>query len=128
VTAEKTVLVVDDEEVIRRLAGRMLSLQGFRALEARDAEQALRLLQQQSPRIAAVVTDLAMPGLGGLRLGEMVTRCWPDIPVLYMSGFPSRRLVGEGALDPTLPFLQKPFTEEQLGRKVRALLSKPREH
>jgi two-component system cell cycle sensor histidine kinase/response regulator CckA len=122
VTADKTVLVVDDEEMVRHLAARMLNLQGFRALEARDAEQALRLLQRQSRRILAVVTDLSMPGLDGRGLGDVVSRCWPTIPVLYMSGFPAERRVGEVALDPRLPFIQKPFTEEQLGRKMRELL------
>jgi two-component system, cell cycle sensor histidine kinase and response regulator CckA len=66
-----------------------------------------------------------MPGLGGRQLGETIARCWPQIRVLYMSGFAAQRVVSEGAIAPTDPFIQKPFTEDQLGRKVRELLAGP---
>jgi CheY-like chemotaxis protein len=117
------VLVVDDEEMVRRLAGRMLLMLGYRVLEARDGHEAVKLLQRGAPRVAAVVTDLAMPGIGGRSLGETIANCWPQVRVLYMSGFPAQRMVNEGALDPTHPFIQKPFTSEQLGRRVRDLLT-----
>jgi two-component system cell cycle sensor histidine kinase/response regulator CckA len=74
-----------------------------------------------------VLTDVAMPGLDGRQLGETIARCWPQIRVLYMSGFPAQRIVAGGVIEPTDPFLQKPFTEEQLGRKVRELLADPTE-
>lgn len=121
----ETVLVVDDEEMVRRLASRMLVTLGYRVLEARDGQEAVRVLQRSAPRIAGVLTDLAMPGLGGRGLGETIARCWPRVRVLYMSGFPAQRMVNEGALDPTHPFIQKPFTSEQLGRKFRELLTDP---
>lgn len=123
----ETVLVVDDEDMVRALACRMLVTLGYRVLEARDGQEAVRVLQRSAPRIAGVLTDLAMPGLGGRGLGETVARCWPRIRVLYMSGFPAQRMVKEGALDPRHPFIQKPFTSEQLGRKVRELLTDPLE-
>jgi two-component system cell cycle sensor histidine kinase/response regulator CckA len=123
--ARETVLVVDDEEMVRRLAVRILLGQGYRVLEAGGGEEAVRILQRASSRIDGVLTDVAMPGLGGRQLGETITRCWPGLRVLYMSGFPARRMVEEGALDPTSPFLQKPFTTEQLTRKVREMLIKP---
>ena len=121
------VLVVDDEGMVRRLAARMLVHQGHRVLEAGSGEEALRVLQRAAPRIRVVVTDLAMPGVNGRRLGETIARCWPHVRVLYMSGYPAMRMVDEGALDPNQPFIQKPFTEEQLGRKVRELLVEPAE-
>ena len=120
-----TLLVVDDEEMVRRLAVRMLVTLGYRALEARDGHEAVRVLQRDAQRIDGVLTDVAMPGLGGRQLGETIVRCWPQIRVLYMSGFPAKRVVLERAIDPTDPFIQKPFTEEQLGRKVRELLAGP---
>ena len=120
-----TLLVVDDEEMVRRLAARMLTTLGYRVLEARDGHEAVRVLQRDATRIDGVLTDVAMPGLGGRQLGETVARCWPQIRVLYMSGFPVARVVSEGAIDPTDPFIKKPFTEEQLGRKVRVLLADP---
>jgi two-component system, cell cycle sensor histidine kinase and response regulator CckA len=122
-----TLLVVDDEEMVRRLAARMLVTLGYRALEARDGHQAVQVLQRNAQRIDAVLTDVAMPGLGGRQLGETIARCWPQIRVLYMSGFPAQRIVSGGVIEPTDPFLQKPFTEEQLGRKVRELLAGPME-
>ena len=122
-----TLLVVDDEEMVRRLAVRMLVTLGYRVLEARDGHEAVRMLQRDAARIHGVLTDVAMPGLGGRQLGETVARCWPQIRVLYMSGFPAARVVSERAIDPTDPFIQKPFTEEQLGRKVREMLAGPLE-
>jgi two-component system cell cycle sensor histidine kinase/response regulator CckA len=120
-----TLLVVDDEEMVRRLAARMLGALGYRALEARDGHEAVRMLQRDAHRIDGVLTDVAMPGLGGRQLGETIARCWPRVRVLYMSGFQMTRVVSEGAIEPTAPFIQKPFTEEQLGRKIRTLLADP---
>jgi CheY-like chemotaxis protein len=122
-----TLLVVDDEEMVRRLAARMLVTLGYRVVEAHDGNEAVRVLQRDAHRIDAVLTDIAMPGLNGKQLGETVARCWPRVRVLYMSGFPAQRVLETGALDPTHPFMQKPFTEEQLGRKVRELLAQPME-
>lgn len=123
--ARETVLVVDDEEMVRRLAARILITQGYMAVEANGGDEAVRMLQRNAHRINGVLTDLAMPGLDGRRLGETITRCWPQIRVLYMSGFPVSRMVSEGAFDPSQPFLQKPFTSEQLARKVRELFADP---
>lgn len=121
--SRETVLVVDDEEIVRRLAARILLTQGYVALEARGGEEAVRMLQRGAQRISGVLTDIAMPGIDGRQLGETIARCWPQVPVLYMSGFPAKRMVNEGALDPRQPFIQKPFTSEQLARKVRELLA-----
>jgi two-component system, cell cycle sensor histidine kinase and response regulator CckA len=118
-----TVLVVDDEEMVRRLAARMLVTLGFRVLVAGSGQEAVRLLRRGAHRIDGVVTDVAMPGIGGRELGETIAQCWPQIRVLYMSGFAAGRMVTEGSLDPAVPFIQKPFTSEQLGRKVRELLA-----
>jgi CheY-like chemotaxis protein len=119
----ETVLVVDDEEMVRRLAARMLVMLGYKVLEARSGQEAVRLLRRGAHRITGVLTDVAMPGIGGRELGETVARCWPQIRVLYMSGFAANRMVNEGALDPSVPFIQKPFTSEQLGRRMRELLA-----
>ena len=121
--ARVTWLVVDDEEMVRRLAARMLATMGYRVLEARHGQEAVRLLRRAAHRIDGVLTDVAMPGIGGRELGATIAHCWPRIRVLYMSGFPAQRMVNEGSLDPSQPFIQKPFTSEQLGRKVRELLA-----
>jgi two-component system cell cycle sensor histidine kinase/response regulator CckA len=124
-TTRATVLVVDDEEMVRRLAARMLVTLGYRVLEARDGQEAVRVLQRDAQRINGVLTDVAMPGIGGRQLGDTIARCWPQVRVLYMSGFPAQRIRSEGAINSTDPFIQKPFTEEQLGKKVRELLAGP---
>ena len=118
-----TVLVVDDEEMVRRLVARILGTLGYHVLEARSGQEAVRLLRRGAHRINGVVTDVAMPGIGGRELGETIAQCWPQIRVLYMSGFAAMRMVNQGALDPNQPFIQKPFTSEQLGRRVRELLA-----
>jgi DNA-binding NtrC family response regulator len=121
----ETMLVVDDEQMVRRLAARILLGEGYHVLEAQGGEEAIRVLQRASQRIHLVVTDVAMPGLGGRQLGDTIYRCWPSIRVLFMSGFPAHRIVDEGALDPASPFLQKPFTRDQLTRKVKGVLEMP---
>ena len=123
----ETMLVVDDEEMVRRLAARILLGEGYHVLEASGGEEAIRLLQRASQRIDVVVTDVAMPGIGGRQLGDTIFRCWPRVRVLFMSGFPAHRIVDEGALDPASPFLQKPFTRDQLTRKVKDVLAMPTE-
>ena len=118
------VLVVDDEEMVRRLAARMLITLGYRVLEAGSGQEAVRLLRRGAHRISGVLTDVAMPGIGGRELGETIARCWPQIQVLYMTGWPAGLLVDAGALQPDVQLIQKPFTSEQLGRKMRELLVK----
>ena len=120
-----TILVVDDDDMVRRLAARMLALEGYRVLEAPDGDAALRLLRQGAMHVRLVVTDLAMPGLDGRRLGERIGQCWPAIPVLYMSGYPAAHMITIGALELHWPFLQKPFTTEELQRKAHDLLARP---
>ncbi len=123
--ARETVLVVDDEEMVRRLAARMLLGQGYKALEASGGAEAVRMLQRGAHQIDAVLTDLAMPGLAGRQLGKTIASCWPRVRVIYMSGFPASRMVSDGALDPDVPFVQKPFTREQLNSVVREALGRP---
>ena len=122
----ETVLVVDDEEMVRRLAARILLGEGYHVLEAAGGSEAVRILGRVfGRRIDAVLTDVAMPGLGGRQLGETISRSWPGVRVLYMSGFPVRRMVDEGELDPRSPFIQKPFTKEQLAKKMKEVLLLP---
>ena len=123
--ARETVLVVDDEEMVRRLTVRILLAQSYRGLEAKSGHEAVRMLQRTAQRIDGVLTDLAMPGLAGRQLGETISQCWPQVRVIYMSGFPAKRMVDQGALGPKDPFVQKPFTAEQLTRKVREVLAWP---
>lgn len=118
-----TILVVDDEEPVRRLAVRMLTWTGFQALEAGHGREALSAMEEHGHTINLVLTDIKMPGMSGRELGAQVARRWPGKPVLYMSGFASEVFAG-GLLEPGAPFLAKPFTQEDLAAKIRSLLQK----
>jgi two-component system cell cycle sensor histidine kinase/response regulator CckA len=116
-----TVLVVDDEEPVRRLAVRMLTWSGYQAVEASHAREAIAALEHQGHSIHVILTDIKMPGMSGRELGAQVARRWPGKPVLYMSGFASEVFEG-GLLERGAPFLAKPFTQEDLAAKIRSLL------
>jgi two-component system cell cycle sensor histidine kinase/response regulator CckA len=116
-----TVLVVDDEEAVRRLACRMLTWTGYQALEATHGREAIATIEQHAGGIHLVLTDIKMPGMNGRELGRQVEQRWPGKPVLYMSGFASEVFQG-GLLEVGAPFLAKPFTQEDLASKVRGLL------
>lgn len=114
-------LVVDDEEPVRRLAVRMLTWTGYQALEAGHGREALSTMEQHGDSIDLVLTDIKMPGMSGRELGAQVARRCPGTPVLYMSGFASEVFQG-GLLEPGAPFLAKPFTRDDLAAKIRSLL------
>ncbi|HEU5169535.1 MAG TPA: response regulator [Gemmatimonadales bacterium] len=116
-----TVLVVDDEGAVRQLASRMLTHSGYRVVQASHAREALATLEQDPAAIHLVLTDVKMPGMNGSELGREVAARWPAKPVLYMSGFASEIFQG-GLLRPEAPFLAKPFTQEDLAARVRALI------
>ncbi|MBA3258515.1 MAG: PAS domain S-box protein [Gemmatimonadales bacterium] len=120
----ETILVVEDEEMVRTLACRGLREQGYTVLEARHGGEALRHLAEAMRRIDLVISDVVMPEVGGRELGQHLARIEPELPVLYMSGYTGDDVIQRGLLDPGAPFQQKPFTPETLARKVRELLDR----
>jgi two-component system, cell cycle sensor histidine kinase and response regulator CckA len=120
-----TVLVVDDEEAVRKLACRMLTWTGYQALEARHGREALATIEEHNGPVHLVLTDIKMPGMNGRELGRHIEERWPGKPILYMSGFASEVFRG-GLLEPGAPFLAKPFTQDDLAAKVRAMLETER--
>jgi len=116
-----TVLVVDDEEAVRRLACRMLTWMGYQALEARHGREALATIEEHHGPIHLILTDIKMPGMNGRELGRQVESRWPDKAILYMSGFASEVFRG-GLLEAGAPFIAKPFTQEDLSLKIRGML------
>ena len=113
-----TILVVDDEEAVRRLASRMITWMGNQALEARHAREALATIEEHNGPIHLVLTDMKMPGMNGRELGRIIEQRWPGKPILYMSGFASE-VFRDGLLEPGAPFLAKPFTQDDLASRVR---------
>ena len=126
----ETLLVVEDERVVRALMVRSLIRLGYRCVEAADAGEALRVLEQEEGHVDLVITDVVMPGVSGGDLGLRLAERYPALPVLYTSGFADDDVIRRGLLDATRPFLQKPFNPAELGRKVREVLDSPavREH
>ena len=120
-----TILVVDDEEAVRRLASRMITWMGNQALEARHAREALATIEDHNGPIHLVVTDIKMPGMNGRELGRIIEQQWPGKPILYLSGFASE-VFRDGLLEPGAPFLAKPFTQDDLAARVRAMLEPER--
>jgi two-component system cell cycle sensor histidine kinase/response regulator CckA len=120
----ETVLVVEDEEAVRRMAARTLSSRGYRVLEASDAAQALAREPEWGP-IDLLVTDVVMPGIGGRELAAALLARRPGLRLLYISGYTDDEVTRRGLLDAGAPFLEKPFEAEGLARRVREVLEAP---
>ena len=120
----ETILVVEDEETVRKLAMRLLKGQGYRVLEASDGGKAFMLCEKYKERIDLILTDVVMPGMSGRELAERLKQIHPEMKVLYMSGYTDNAIVHHGVLKEGIHFIQKPFTLESLARKVREVLDK----
>ncbi|MGB9629058.1 MAG: response regulator, partial [Thermodesulfobacteriota bacterium] len=123
-TGSETVLVVEDEEVVRKLAVRLLKRQGYRVLEASDGGQAFILCEKYRDSIHLILTDVVMPGISGRELAERLKLIHPEARVLYMSGYTDNVILHHGILEEGIAFIQKPFILEVLARKVREVLDK----
>ena len=121
----EVVLIAEDEPLVRRLAVRSLEMHGYRVLEAGDGRAALDLLEQVGG-VDLVLSDAVMPQMNGRTLGEIAASRWPDLPVLYMSGYPGTEVVDRGLVHPDAPFIAKPFTPEALAHRVREVLDRAR--
>ncbi len=117
----ETVLLVEDAPMIRRLAREIMLRAGYTVIEAGDAEQAMKLAEQQA-RIDVLLTDLIMPGPSGVDLAEHLRAARADVRVLFMSGYSDNAIVRNGMLGESTAFLQKPFTPEELLRKLRHVI------
>jgi signal transduction histidine kinase/CheY-like chemotaxis protein len=117
----RTVLVAEDESVIRTLVAAILERDGYKVLEAGDGIDALRIAESHAGEIDLLLTDVMMPRMGGKELAERLLRVRPGTKVLFMSGYAADAL-GPGALSENVAFLAKPFRPEAVSRAVRALL------
>ncbi len=118
----ETVLLVEDEESVRSLTRRVLELQGYQVLSAASGEAALALSRQYPARIHLLLTDVVMPGISGPKLAEVMLEERRGLRLIYMSGYAATMLERGIQLSPDTAFLQKPFTTEQLMRRVREVL------
>jgi CheY-like chemotaxis protein len=118
----ETLLVVEDEDALRDVAGRILSGAGYRVLAADGGGQALELAALHEGAIDLLVSDVVMPGMLGKELAERLTCVRPDTRVLYMSGYAQPVLASQGTLEPGVALLEKPFTAADLLSAVRKRL------
>jgi PAS domain S-box-containing protein len=116
-----TVLVVEDDALVRAIARRTLAEAGFSVLDAEDGHQALAIVARQEA-IDVVLTDVAMPVFGGRELAQRLSQLRPGLPIIFMSGYTDDDLARRGLLDAGIPFLEKPFSPEDLARMVEDIL------
>ncbi|MGH7520296.1 MAG: response regulator [Gemmatimonadales bacterium] len=120
-----TVLVVEDDEQLRRLTHRALATQGYTVLEADRGSTALDIARRHKGAIDLLLTDVIMPDTNGRKLAETLRPARPGLRVLYMSGYPDGAIANHGMLEPGVAYLAKPFTTEAVVRKVREVLEAP---
>jgi CheY-like chemotaxis protein len=116
------ILLVEDEDAVRSVAARVLLNQGYTVIQARNGEEALTLLNQLDETIDLVLTDVVMPDMGGLALAEQIRIRSPGLKLVYMSGYSETDKLQPGLRNFETPFLQKPFSAENLVLKVREVL------
>ena len=121
--ARGTILLVEDEDQIRRLAGKVLELAGYTVLAADGADEALRLHAAAGGRVDLLLTDVVMAGRNGRELAEELERRQPGVRVLYTSAYTPDEVLRDGILAESVAFLPKPFTPSSLSAKVREALS-----
>ncbi len=118
----ETVLIVEDDDSLRKLAQKALKQYGYRVLEAENGEDALRVSEAHDGSIDLLITDVVMPKMSGKETAEQLQPLYPHMKVIYMSGYTDNAIVHHGVLKQGLNFLEKPFSPESLAHNVREVL------
>jgi len=119
----ETVLIVEDDDTLRNFARKALQGYGYRILDAEDGEDALRVGEAHDGPINLLIADVVMPKMSGKEVADRLQPIYPQMKVIYMSGYTDNSIAHHGILAPGLNFLEKPFTPEGLARKVREILN-----
>jgi CheY-like chemotaxis protein len=122
---DETVLVVEDNEAVRRLTTTILKGYGYQALEAANSTEAFALEKEHSGEIHLLLTDVILPGMNGMALSERLRGLRPKLKVLFTSGYTADVIARRGVLQRDVAYLQKPFGPESLVAKVREVLTEP---
>jgi CheY-like chemotaxis protein len=121
-TGAETILLVEDDEEVRKVALRILRRNGYHVLEAANGADALRVCEAAGSGVDLVVTDIVMPEMGGSELAERIREKQPDARILFTSGFTEDAAVRQSFLQPGEAFIEKPFTPATLAKKAREVL------
>ena len=121
-SGNETILLVEDEDSVRKMTRSVLVSQGYHILEAENGKDAIDLVARHEGPIAALITDVVMPGMSGRDLAVHIQQMRPRIRVLYMSGYTDDAVIRHGILGAVSNFLQKPFSPQELARKLRRIL------
>jgi two-component system cell cycle sensor histidine kinase/response regulator CckA len=120
-----SILVIDDQATVRRMAHRLLSEWGFRVFEAESGEEAMEVLETARAGVQLAIVDVVMPLADGVQVTRRIQERWPAQRILYMSAHPAEVLARHGLAALAVPFLAKPFTRDELLTKVSEALSRP---
>jgi CheY-like chemotaxis protein len=122
----ETILVVEDENTVRKVIRQVLVRKGYDVLDTGDVDEALRICAEHPGRIALLITDVVLPRMSGPQVAERALELRPGIRVLYASGYTGNALIPHGVYEQGVNLLQKPFTPDALTRKVREVLNAPK--
>jgi|GEM_PF-700254 len=120
----ENILLVEDDTPLRETAVKILTRQGYTVTEAKNGNDALMICQRMTPPADLILTDVVMPGMGGMELVERVKEIWPGIKILFMSGYSDNALLKMEILTGKIEYLPKPFDLITMTRKVREVLDK----
>jgi two-component system, cell cycle sensor histidine kinase and response regulator CckA len=120
-----SILVIDDQATVRRMAHRLLSEWGFRVFEAESGQEAMEVLETARAGVQLVMVDVVMPFADGVQVTRRIQERWPEQRTLYMSAHPAEVLAQHGLTELNVPFLAKPFTRDELLTKVSEALARP---
>lgn len=123
-TGSETILVVEDEEAVRKAAARILRAAGYTVIEAANGHEGLEAGGRHGGPIHLVLTDVVMPGMGGREMVERLRAFHPTIRAIYVSGYTDNAIAHQGILDPDVDFVAKPFHADALARRVREVLDR----
>ena len=121
----ETILVTEDEDIVRKISVRALEKRGYRVMQAHDAREALKLNKAHRGPIDLLLTDVVMPGMNGQELAAAVRRTRPGTRILYMSGYSREMVERQGTLEAGTAFIEKAFSAEKLCNTVRDILDQP---
>jgi CheY-like chemotaxis protein len=119
---EETILLVEDEKIVRELAVKMLRRMNYNILCAASGVEAIKIAQQYEDVISLLITDVVMPGMNGRELARQLQQMRPTIKILFTSGYTENAIAHHGIIDKNLNFIGKPYSSRELGQKIRSLL------